>query len=334
MMVSASQAFVSQNNEEVLMYSVNGNISIYAYDMEINGIIYAPRGIVQICGTNIKINGMIIANKIQISADNKLLINQNLNLKNASAFKYYNDELQIFADAEYDDTTEAINVNWESTYDEGKFDIYTSTDDNNYTLLDTVTGVNTYDKTGVLCFSSEVDTYHDLTSNSTILKNVTERIICEEGDPAYDVGIRKAVDKLKVLPQEEYINGVRHVKKRNIVFISDGEGTISQSTLNYAKANNVIINTVALSRSSDYGSNNLFKIADATNGKRFYVLTTNIFINEYNHYGTHSNLDVTTNTDSDQGDTLPDIFEENGMMCTNGEILFSIKQKEIQMVMV
>ena len=142
--VYASEAFVSQGNEEVLLYSVNGNIQINAHDMEINGIIYAPNGTVQISGTNIKINGMIIAKKIQIGADNKLIINQNLNLKNAEAFKYYNDELQIYSEAEYDETTETINVNWESTFDEGKYEVYSSTDNKNFTLLGTVTGANTY----------------------------------------------------------------------------------------------------------------------------------------------------------------------------------------------
>ena len=144
MLVSASEAFVSQENEEVLLYSANGNIQINAHDMEINGIIYAPNGTVQISGTNIKINGMIIAKKIQIGADNKLIINQNLNLKNAPAFKYYNDELQIYSEAEYDDTTETINVNWESTFNEGKYEVYSSTDNKNFTLLGTVTGANTY----------------------------------------------------------------------------------------------------------------------------------------------------------------------------------------------
>ena len=144
MLVNASETFVSPENEEVLLYSANGDIQVSAQNVEINGIIYAPNGTVQIGGTNVKINGMIIAKKIQIGANNKLIINQNLNLKNAEAFKYYNDELQIYSEAEYDDTTETINVNWESTFDEGKYEVYSSTDNKNFTLLGTVTGASTY----------------------------------------------------------------------------------------------------------------------------------------------------------------------------------------------
>ena len=144
MLVNASETFVSPENEEVLLYSANGDIQVSAQNVEINGIIYAPNGTVQIGGTNVKINGMIIAKKIQIGANNKLIINQNLKLKNAEAFKYYNDELQIYSEAETDDTTDNINVNWENKFDEGKYEVYSSTDNKNFTLLGTVTGANTY----------------------------------------------------------------------------------------------------------------------------------------------------------------------------------------------
>ena len=144
MLVNASETLVSQENEEVLLYSANGDIQVSAQDIEINGIIYAPNGTVQIGGTNVKINGMIIAKKIQIGANNKLIINQNIKLKNAPAFKYYNDELQIYSEAEYDDGNDTININWGSTFDEGRFEVYSSTDNKNFTLLGTVTDTNTY----------------------------------------------------------------------------------------------------------------------------------------------------------------------------------------------
>jgi len=130
-------------NEEVILYSENGDITISANNVNINGIIYAPNGKVKISGTNITINGMVMADKIQISA-NSVTLNQNLNLSFANAISYYNEEMQVYAEADFNKEISTINLNWQSTFDEGNFDIYTSTDGVNYALLTTLTGVNTH----------------------------------------------------------------------------------------------------------------------------------------------------------------------------------------------
>jgi len=142
-MMIQGTSFSSQDNQEVILYSEKGNVSVFADNININGIIYAPNGMEHIKGKNVTINGMIVADRIHIDADN-VIINENLELSLASNFVYYNEALQVYANGEFNSEDNAISLNWQSTFDEGTFDIFTSTDGISYVLLDSVTGVNTY----------------------------------------------------------------------------------------------------------------------------------------------------------------------------------------------
>ena len=141
--ISASNTLNTPEDGEVNLYSPNGNISIYAGTVDLNGVIYAPNGIVQICASDIKLDGMIIAKEIQISAQD-VVINQNLNLTLAPYIQYYNEALQIMAQGSYSNESQEFTVNWETTFEEGIFDIYTSTDNLNYSPIATVQDVDSH----------------------------------------------------------------------------------------------------------------------------------------------------------------------------------------------
>lgn len=55
------------SDENCTLYSRNGNISIYASDVDFHGMIYAPNGTVTIYADRVKIKGGIIADKLIIS---------------------------------------------------------------------------------------------------------------------------------------------------------------------------------------------------------------------------------------------------------------------------
>ena len=59
-----------KTEKDCLLYSRNGNISLYTSDMDFEGVIYAPNGTVTINSNNITIKGTIIADKVIINGQN------------------------------------------------------------------------------------------------------------------------------------------------------------------------------------------------------------------------------------------------------------------------
>lgn len=174
MMISASKAFTTDG--EINMYVKNGNVGIYAGEVDIDGVLYAPNGTVQICATNVDISGMIIAKEIQISAQN-VTISENLTLSAAQCVKCYED--QIFAiNAEYNAESKNIDVALASTYPGGNYSIYTSYDGEDYLLNGTTTETSysfAADETAEAIYIKAVQTYDNGVSlNSNIVKMVAD----------------------------------------------------------------------------------------------------------------------------------------------------------------
>ncbi len=144
LMISASQALTTSEDSETNLYVKDGNIGIYAGDISLNGVIYAPNGSVQICGTNVEINGMIIAKEIMINAQNLSMI-ENYNLSLAPFIQCYNDQiLAINAEFTKDDNT--FNIALATTLEGGEFNIYYSSDGENY-ISDGTTDATEYELT-------------------------------------------------------------------------------------------------------------------------------------------------------------------------------------------
>ena len=174
MMISASKAFTTDG--EINMYVKNGNVGIYAGEVDIDGVLYAPNGTVQICATDVDISGMIIAKEIQISAQN-VTISENLTLSAAQCVKCYED--QIFAiNAEYNTESKNIDVALASTYPCGNYSIYTSYDGEDYLLNGTTTETSysfAADETADAIYIKAVQTYDNGVSlNSNIVKMVAD----------------------------------------------------------------------------------------------------------------------------------------------------------------
>lgn len=174
MMISASKAFTTEG--EINMYVKNGNVGIYAGEVDIDGVLYAPNGTVQICATDVDISGMIIAKEIQISAQN-VTISENLTLSAAQCVKCYED--QIFAiNAEYNAESKNIDVALASTYPGGNYSIYTSYDGEEYLLNGTTTETSysfAADETAEEIYIKAIQTYDNGVSlNSNIVKMVAD----------------------------------------------------------------------------------------------------------------------------------------------------------------
>lgn len=174
MMISASKAFTTEG--EINMYVKNGNVGIYAGEVDIDGVLYAPNGTVQICATDVDISGMIIAKEIQISAQN-VTISENFTLSAAQCVKCYED--QIFAiNAEYNAESKNIDVALASTYPGGNYSIYTSYDGEDYLLNGTTTETSysfAADETADAIYIKAVQTYDNGVSlNSNIVKMVAD----------------------------------------------------------------------------------------------------------------------------------------------------------------
>ena len=69
-------------NAESYIYSSNGDISIQANTVDLNGLIYAPNGKVLISAGNIDFEGLIIADEIEVNGNDVTL--------SASPFNSYN----------------------------------------------------------------------------------------------------------------------------------------------------------------------------------------------------------------------------------------------------
>lgn len=106
-----------------------------------------------------------------------------------------------------------------------------------------------------------------------------------------------------------------------IYFISDGSCELDNdlySVLNKAKSKGIKINTIALPGSGNIGV--LETIANKTEGKLYTIIDQKTLVTATNKDEVSSYIDFTTNSDSD---SIPDIFEKAGMLCTNGQVIYS-----------
>ncbi|WP_407269474.1 pilus assembly protein TadG-related protein [Radiobacillus sp. PE A8.2] len=68
--ITFSTSKVTNTGSSVAFYSANGNINIYAGDVEVEGILYAPNGTINISTSNLNVKGRVIGQRLNISAGN------------------------------------------------------------------------------------------------------------------------------------------------------------------------------------------------------------------------------------------------------------------------
>jgi|GEM_PF-3193815 len=154
------------NNNNAIVCSETGNITVNMQNVSLNGLIYAPLGNVEITAQNLNLNNVIIiAQKIIITAPN---VNANFD-RNMAEFvgTVSTDEpttpptdpedptepddpilpdldLDLFAFGEYLENGN-INVFWQATEPNGTFEVLTSDDNESYVSQGNVTNTDSYE---------------------------------------------------------------------------------------------------------------------------------------------------------------------------------------------
>ncbi|OWA33979.1 hypothetical protein B9G55_16715 [Saccharibacillus sp. O16] len=165
------------------------------------------------------------------------------------------------------------------------------------------------DRAAVVDFDDTGRTLVNLTSDKEKVKFAIDSIDAVGGTNLYE-GIQKAVEEIVKN------GGVDHHK--SIIFLTDGDGTWSESALDYAKENGVVIFTIGLGN----GVNRtlLERIASETGGRYFYASEAKeleAFIKET----AGDTIDLTIDNDEGKGDGIPDYLEVTGIRNGLGKII-------------
>lgn len=163
------------------------------------------------------------------------------------------------------------------------------------------------DQTGIVLFTSYASVACGLTNSEPDLIEAIDGVY-SSGGTDFNSAVNTSVNMLI---------HARTGSEKMILLVSDGESSISNTTLNAAITNNIKINTVYIG-----GQNNnelLRNIATQTGGKYFKAVTADELIDIYSEIIVDQRID---STDSD-GDGLPDIFEISGMKLSNGTVIYT-----------
>ena len=163
------------------------------------------------------------------------------------------------------------------------------------------------DQTGIVLFTSSSQIACGLTNDKFELASAIDKIY-SNGGTNFDSTISASVGMLK---------NARIDSEKMILLVSDGESSLSQSTLNSAISNNVTINTVYIGGQND--NELLRKIALQTGGEYFKAVTADELVDIYSKIIVNQKFDE---TDRDK-DGIADIFEISGMKLSNGTVIYT-----------
>ncbi len=144
----------------------------------------------------------------------------------------------------------------------------------------------------------------------------------EEFYANYGASITEMVNILKQNSTTRKEGNITYQTISKIIFISDGEEDIDEDTqnaLNYARQNNIVIDTISVPAtvSAPINKTALQKIATDTRGTLYDAENERSLLVEYDG-PTTTNYNFTADVDNDK---IPDTFEEAGMLCSNGEVI-------------
>lgn len=162
------------------------------------------------------------------------------------------------------------------------------------------------DKAAIVTYGNRANVVLELTDDISALKSCLNGNLSSDGGTSFNSAVPVSASAL---------NGST-ASIKNIILMSDGQSSISSSTLNNLDFN-IIIHTIGL-RTGSYDSV-LRNIASKTGGEYYKVTTSSELIDIYSNIGLTNN-DIGEDTD---GDGLADIFETSGMMLTNDHIIFT-----------
>lgn len=169
-----------------------------------------------------------------------------------------------------------------------------------------ISAMGVTDKVSVVLFANSSVLACGLT-NSRMTAIETLGDIYSEGGTNFESAISMSLDVL----------GNSENAEKTILLLSDGESTVSNSTISQAIANGIKINTVYIGEEEN--STIMENIAIQTNGESYIATTADELIDIYSEINVIQRFDM---TDSDS-DGLADIFEISGMKLSNGQIIYT-----------
>lgn len=162
------------------------------------------------------------------------------------------------------------------------------------------------DKVAIVTYGNCANVVLELTDDISSLKSCLNGNLSSDGGTSFTSAVNESAKELS--------KSTASIK--NIILMSDGQSSISSSTLN-ALDSDIIIHTIGL-RTGSYDSV-LKNIASKTGGEYYKATSSSELIDIYSNIGLTNN-DLGEDTDDDG---LADIFESAGMMLTNGNIIFT-----------
>ena len=159
------------------------------------------------------------------------------------------------------------------------------------------------DRSAIVDFDSSARTLVELTTDKTKVKYAISQIDSYGGTNLYR-GLQKAVDELNTNGDSEH--------ERYIIFLTDGDGSWSESALASAKANNISVYTIGLG--SGVNRPLLERIALETGGKFFFASNASN-LGEIFDETAEDTIDTAKDSDNDG---ISDYRELNGFRIENG----------------
>lgn len=130
-----------ENTDNSVIFSQYGNIVMDSQNVNLNGLVYAPNGYVDITAQNLNMNSVvIIADSIVINCPN---LNANYS-SNVAEFVGTTSEKEpdtgkfIILSGNYNDEDETIDMMWFTNTAANSYEIYSSDDGDDYSLVDTI----------------------------------------------------------------------------------------------------------------------------------------------------------------------------------------------------
>ena len=162
------------------------------------------------------------------------------------------------------------------------------------------------DRTAIVTYGIRANAIIGLTNDVDALKACLNGYLSSDGGTNFNSAVNVSAKALSGST----------ASKKIIILMSDGQSTISNSTLN-ALDSDIVIHTIGL-RTGSY-SLALSEIASKTGGKYYKAATASDLIDIYSNIGL-TNSYIGEDTDKDG---IADIFEISGMMLTNGNIIIT-----------
>ena len=169
------------------------------------------------------------------------------------------------------------------------------------------------DRAAVVTFSSSAQKRTGLTEHSSDIQDAAHKYITNSGGTNYNDAIKTSIDLLLEESDDDH--------KKVIIFLSDGypdSNNIDVTLIAKAVSKGIPIYTVGLGNSADAI---LEQIAKDTKGKFYKAKTAEELGEIYSDISYEQYLN--TDWDDNDEDKIPDVFEEQGLICSNGRTYYT-----------